>query len=89
MYKKDQALKLDLAMHGPAILDNSPFLLKARDEYNREELIREYNAGRYHDKGLPGITNIGMSGEESRARKDLKVSDITSYLRKLRQGVER
>ena len=60
-----------------------------RDEYNREELIREYNAGRYHDKGLPGITNIGMSGEESRARKDLKVSDITSYLRKLRQGVER
>ncbi|BBM35142.1 hypothetical protein [Pseudoleptotrichia goodfellowii] len=55
MYKKDQALKLDLAMNGPAILDNSPFLLKARDEYNRAELIREYNAGRYQDKGLPGI----------------------------------
>ena len=87
LYKKDQALKLDLAMNGPAILDNSPFLLKARDEYNREELIREYNAGRYHDKGLPGIMNVGMSVEEK--RKELKVSDITSYLRKLRQGVER
>ena len=89
MYKKDQALKLDLAMNGPAILDNSPFLLKARDEYNRAELIREYNAGRYQDKGLPGIMNVGMPGEENRARKDLKASDITSYLRKLRQGVER
>ena len=89
LYKKDQALKLDLAMNGPAILDNSPFLLKARDEYNREELIREYKAGRYQDKGLPGIMNVGMPGEENRARKDLKASDITSYLRKLRQGVER
>ena len=87
LYKKDQALKLDLAMNGPAILDNSPFLLKARDEYNRAELIREYNAGRYQDKGLPGIMNVGMSVEEK--RKELKVSDITSYLRKLRQGVER
>ena len=76
-------------MNGPAILDNSPFLLKARDEYNREELIREYKAGRYQDKGLPGIMNVGMHGEENRARKDLKASDITSYLRKLRQGVER
>ena len=87
LYKKDQALKLDLAMNGPAILDNSPLLLKARDEYNRAELIREYNAGRYQDKGLPGIMNVGMSVEEK--RKELKVSDITSYLRKLRQGVER
>ena len=89
LYKKDQALKLDLAMNGPAILDNSPFLLKARDEYNRAELIREYNAGRYQDKGLPGIMQIGMPEEERRERKELKVSDITSYLRKLRQGVEK
>ena len=89
LYKKDQALKLDLAMNGPAILDNSPFLLKARDEYNRAELIREYNAGRYQDKGLPGIMQIGMPEEERGERKELKVSDITSYLRKLRQGVEK
>ena len=89
LYKKDQALKLDLAMNGPAILDNSPFLLKTRDEYNRAELIREYNAGRYQDKGLPGIMKIGMPEEERGERKELKVSDITSYLRKLRQGVEK
>ena len=65
------------------------FCLTRTDEYNRAELIREYNAGRYQDKGLPGIMKIGMPGGESGERGELKVSDITSYLRKLRQGVER
>ncbi|RRD33470.1 ABC transporter ATP-binding protein, partial [Leptotrichia sp. OH3620_COT-345] len=70
-------------------LDNSEFLLNAKDEYNRNELLKDYNSGKYRDKGLvnnPKV-NIGISPYER--KENTGVSDINSYLRKLRIGVER
>ncbi|RRD37148.1 ABC transporter ATP-binding protein, partial [Leptotrichia sp. OH3620_COT-345] len=45
MYNLDQSIKINLAINGPAILDNSEFLLNAKDEYNRNELLKDYNSG--------------------------------------------
>ncbi|WP_158612537.1 hypothetical protein, partial [Leptotrichia sp. OH3620_COT-345] len=64
-------------------------LLKDREgvtEYNRRDFEKEYNQGRYIDKGLPSnyITN---SMNESIRRGKLGALDISEYIESLRNGV--
>jgi len=37
LYIKDQVNKINLAIYGPPILNDSPFLLDEVNEYNKEE----------------------------------------------------
>ena len=52
LYTKDQQNKVNLAMYGPPIFTDSPFLLKAVEDYKKDELRKEYGYGNYQDKGL-------------------------------------
>ena len=89
LYKEDQQSKINLAMYGPPIFTDSPFLLKAVEDYKKEELKKEYGYGNYQDKGLPKNKEINISPQSYVKKKNPTIVDINEYLRNLRKGVDR
>ena len=75
LYTKDQQNKINLAMYGPPIFWNSPFLLKAVEDYKKDELRKEYGYGNYQDKGLPRNKEMNMSPQPY-IRKKIQLQQI-------------
>ncbi|WP_158612542.1 hypothetical protein, partial [Leptotrichia sp. OH3620_COT-345] len=61
LYDLDQNLKINLIVNEPALLDKSPYLLEAKDKYNREELLKDYTNGKYTDKGLSNSPKLNTN----------------------------
>ena len=89
LYTKDQQNKVNLAMYGPPIFPNSPFLVKAVENYRKDELRKEYSYGNYQDKGLPKNKELNISPQSYVKKKNSTIVDINEYLRNLRKGVDR
>ena len=87
LYTKDQQNKVNLAMYGPPIFTDSPFLLKAVEDYKKEELRKEYGYGNYRDKGLPKNKEKNMSPQPYTRKETPTIADINEYLNNLRKGV--
>ena len=75
LYTKDQQNKVNLAMYGPPIFTDSPFLLKAVEDYKKDELRKEYGYGNYQDKGLPRNKEMNMSPQPY-IRKKIQLQQI-------------
>ena len=54
------------------------------DELNRIRMINNYENGRYDDKGLNSINNMGNMNVEHTERVNVSVLEINTYLRWLR-----
>ena len=89
IYKEVHDYRLRIAIEGPPILINSPYLIKAVEDYRKEEFRKEYSYGNYQDKGLFKNKEINMSPQSYVRRKNSTIVDINEYLRNLRKGVER
>ena len=89
IYKEVHDYRLRLAIEGPPIFTDSPFLLKAVEDYRKDELRKEYGYGNYQDKGLPKNKEINMSPQSYVKKKNSTIVDINEYLRNLRKGVDR
>ncbi len=87
LYTKDQQSKINLAMYGPPIFTDSPFLLKAVEDYKKEELKKEYGYGNYQDKGLPKNKEMNTSPQPYTRKENPTTADINEYLKNLREGV--
>ncbi|WP_339055279.1 hypothetical protein [Fusobacterium animalis] len=87
LYKEDQQNKINLAMYGPPIFTDSPFLLKAVEDYRKEELKKEYGYGNYQDKGLPKNKEMNLSPQPYKRKETPTTADINEYLNNLRKGV--
>ena len=87
LYKEDQQSKINLAMYGPPIFTDSPFLLKAVEDYRKEELKKEYGYGNYQDKGLPKNKEMNTSPQPYTRKEKPAMTDINEYLNNLRKGV--
>ena len=87
LYKEDQQSKINLAMYGPPIFTDSPFLLKAVEDYKKDELRKEYGYGNYRDKGLPKNKEKNMSPQPYKRKETPTIADINKYLNNLRKGV--
>ena len=87
LYTKDQQNKINLAMYGPPIFPNSPFLVKAVEDYRKDELRKEYSYGNYKDKGLPKNKEMNMSPQPYIRKENPTTADINKYLKNLREGV--
>ena len=57
------------------------------DELNRTRMITNYENGRYHDKGLNSINNVGNINLEYIKRVKTSVPKINTYLRWLRNEI--
>ena len=79
--------RLRLAIEGPPILINSPYLIKAVEDYRKEELRKEYGYGNYQDKGLPKNKEMNLSPQPYTRKETPKTVEINEYLEKLRKGV--
>ena len=79
--------RLRLAIEGPPILINSPYLIKAVEDYRKEELRKEYGYGNYQDKGLPKNKEMNLSPQPYKRKKTPTTVEINEYLEKLRKGV--
>ena len=89
LYTQDQVNKINLAIEGPPILEDSPFLVKAVEDYRKEEFRKEYGYGNYQDKGLPKNKEMNNSLQPYIRKETLKIVDINEYLRNLRKGVDK
>ena len=89
IYKEVHDYRLRLAIEGPPILTDSPFLLDEVNEYNKEEFRKKYSYGNYQDKGLSKNKEINMSPQSYVKKKNSTIVDINEYLRNLRKGVDR
>ena len=89
IYKDIHDYRLRLAIEGPPILNDSPFLLNAVNEYNKEEFRKKYGYGNYQDKGLPKNKELNISPQSYVKKKNSTIIDINEYLRNLRKGVDR
>ena len=59
-YERDnQKDYINLIMNGPGVWTDTPGVVKAVDDLNRNRMISNYENGRYHDKGLNSINNMG------------------------------
>ena len=87
LYIKDQVNKINLMIYGPPILNDSPFLLDEVNEYNKEELKKEYGYGNYQDKGLPKNGKMNNSPKPYKRKETPIITDINEYLNNLRKGV--
>ena len=87
LYKEDQQSKINLAMYGPPIFTDSPFLLKAVEDYKKEELRKEYGYGNYQDKGLPKNKEMNLNPQSYKRKETPTTADINEYLNNLRKGV--
>ena len=74
-------------MYGPPIFPNSPFLVKAVEDYRKEEYRKEYGYGNYQDKGLPKNEEMSISPEPYIRKETPTTADINEYLKNLREGV--
>ena len=63
IYKEVHDYKLKLAIEGPPILNDSPFLLDEVNEYNKEEFKKQYSYGNYQDKNLSKNKEMNNSPE--------------------------
>ena len=87
LYIQDQVNKINLAMYGPPILNNSPFLLDGISEYNKREFGKKYGYGNYQDKGLPKNKEMNLSPQPYKRKETPTTADINEYLNNLRKGV--
>ena len=87
LYTKDQQNKVNLAMYGPPIFPNSPFLVKAVENYRKDELRKEYSYGNYQDKGLPKNKEMNISPQPYTRKETPPTLGIEKYLKGLREGV--
>ena len=87
LYTKDQQNKVNLAMYGPPIFTDSPFLLKAVEDYKKDELRKEYGYGNYQDKNLPKNKEININPQPYTRKEAQPTLGIEEYLKGLRKGV--
>ena len=74
-------------MNESAVWTDTPGVVKAVDELNRTRMITNYENGRYHDKGLNSINNMGNMDVEHIERVNVSVPEINIYLRWLRNEI--
>ena len=79
--------RLRLAIEGPPILIDSPYLTKAVEDYRKDELRKEYGYGNYQDKGLPKNVKMNNSPQPYTRKETPAIADINEYLNNLRKGV--
>ena len=79
--------RLRLAIEGPPILIDSPYLTKAVEDYRKDELRKEYGYGNYQDKGLPKNGKMNNSPQPYTRKETPTIADINEYLNNLRKGV--
>ena len=79
--------RLRLAIEGPPILEDSPYLTKTVENYRKEEFRKEYDYGNYEDKGLPKNKEMNMSSELNVKKEAPPILGIEEYLKGLREGV--
>ena len=79
--------RLRLAIEGPPILIDSPYLTKAVEDYRKDELRKEYGYGNYQDKGLPKNVKMNNSPQPYTRKETPTIADINEYLNNLRKGV--
>ena len=87
IYKEVHDYRLRLAIEGPPILIDSPNLIKAVEDYRKEELRKEYGYGNYQDKGLPKNKEMNLSPQPYKRKETPTTVEINEYLEKLRKGV--
>ena len=87
LYIQDQVNKINLAIYGAPILNDSSFLLDEVNEYNREEFVKKYGYRNYQDKGLSKNKEKNIIPQPYIRKEPLKIVDINEYLRNLRKGV--
>jgi len=87
IYKEVHDYRLKLAIEGPPILIDSPYLTKAVEDYRKDELRKEYGYGNYQDKGLPKNKEMNLSPQPYKRKETPTTADINEYLNNLRKGV--
>ena len=87
IYKEVHDYRLKLAIEGPPILIDSPYLTKAVEDYRKEELRKEYGYGNYQDKGLPKNEGMNINPELNVKKEAPPTLGIEEYLKGLREGV--
>ena len=87
IYKEVYDYRLRLAIEGPPILEDSPFLVKAVEDYRKEEFRKEYSYGNYQDKGLPKNKEMNISPQPYTRKEAQPTLGIEEYLKGLREGV--
>ena len=87
IYKEVHDYRLKLAIEGPPILEDSPFLVQAVEDYKKDEFRKEYGYGNYRDKGLPKNKEKNMSPQPYTRKGNPTTADINEYLKNLREGV--
>ena len=79
--------RLRLAIEGPPILIDSPYLTKAVEDYRKDEFRKEYGYGNYQDKGLPKNEKMNNSPQPYTRKETPPTLGIEEYLKGLREGV--
>ena len=79
--------RLRPAIEGPPILIDSPNLIKAIEDYRKEEFRKEYSYGNYQDKGLPKNKEMNLKPKPYTRKGNPTTADINEYLKNLREGV--
>jgi len=79
--------RLRLAIEGPPILIDSPYLTKAVEDYRKDEFRKEYGYGNYQDKGLPKNEKMNNSPQPYTRKETPPTLGIEEYLKELREGV--
>ena len=87
IYKEVHDYRLKLAIEGPPILIDSPNLIKAVEDYRKDELRKEYGYGNYQDRNLPKNREINISPELNVKKEAPPTLGIEEYLKELREGV--
>ena len=87
IYKEVHDYRLKLAIEGPPIFTDSPFLLKAVEDYKKDELRKEYGYGNYQDKGLPKNKEMNLKPKLYTRKGNPTTADINEYLKNLKEGV--
>ena len=87
IYKEIHDYRLRLAIEGPPILENSPFLIKVVEDYRKDELRKEYSYGNYQDKNLSKNKEMNISPQPYKRKEMPTIADINEYLNNLRKGV--
>ena len=87
IYKEVHDYRLRLAIEGPPIFTDSPFLLKAVEDYRKDELRKEYSYGNYQDKGLPKNKEMNINPQPNFRKEAQPTLGIEEYLKELREGV--
>ena len=87
IYKEVHDYRLRLAIEGPPIFTDSPFLLKAVEDYKKDEFRKEYGYGNYQDRNLPKNREINISPRLYTRKEAPPTLGIEEYLKELREGV--